>query len=564
VLVGLLFFAALLITYLAAFPRDVDLLARINPSEIQKRLSQFGQDFALTFLLVQAAIVLLLTPLFVVGAVVEETERRTLEFLLATDLSAREIVLGKLWPRCLLMVGIVLAGWPVLAATQVWGGVDVVFVGLASIVVVTSIWAVAGISAACAVGAPSLRKGLVKSYLWLVLCVGLPIFTCPCGVISALSSAQVELARAQANQSTNPNAVAAVLVPMVLFFSLHLVALFVIGVLGVRRACFKLRHARHFYARMPWQQRPRNPAKWEQHPPVPQGSPLLWKEIYLSGQTARLVRMLNLVPWVVWLCVSSVFMLVGLVFLLDATNTHDVLTSMNGLVRWAGGLLLGLMCLIVGLHAAGSVARERQQGTIVDLLAVPRPRSEILWAKWVGSLAKARGIAVGAMAVPLVGVLAEGISFWAVLPLVAAAFVFVACAASFGLWLSVRFKSIQRASGMWMLAVGLWVGGTFLAAQAAYLEERSARRFTTAAWPPKEAAPLIWDRALNPVMAWSQLTFRFPQENELPDYYREARDGRIESAEILLPSVLGVVLYGFLAWLFFRLAAWKFEREGQG
>src|SRR6185436_12610187 len=106
------------------------------------------------------------------------------------------------------------------------------------------------------------------------------------------------------------------------------------------------------------------------------------------------------------------------------------------------------------------------------------------WAKWLGSLAKARGIAVGAMAVPLVGVLAEGISWWAVVPLVAAAFVFVACAASFGLWLSVRSRSAQRASGMWMLAVGLWVGAPFLAAEAAYMEQRATRR-APLRWEPK-------------------------------------------------------------------------------
>jgi len=565
VLVGLLLFAALLITYLAAFPRDLELLAHYYPGEVQKQLAKFGQDFALTFLLVQTAIVLLLAPLFVVGAVVEETERRTLEFLLATDLSAREIILGKLWPRALLIVGIVLAGWPVLAVTQVWGGVDVVFVGLASIVVVAAIWAVAGISAACAVGAHSLRKGLVKSYLWVVLSLGLPVFTCPGGVIAALSVAEAELARVQAKSPGNPDAVAAVLAPMVAFFALHLIALFVIGAWGVRRACFKLRHARYFYARMPWQRRPGEPAKWEQHPPVPDGSPLLWKEIYLSGQTARLVRMLTLVPWVVWLCVSSVFMLVGLVFVLDATRSADVLTSMNGMVRWVGGILLGLMCLIVGLHAAGSVARERQQGTIVDLLAVPRPRREILRAKWVGSLAKARGIAVGAMAVPLVGVVAEGISWWAVMPLVAAAFVFVACAASFGLWLSVRSRSVQRASGLWMLIVGLWVGGTFLAAQAAYMEQRAARR-ALLRWDPKVEEAFVWDRALNPVLAWSQLTFRFLEEHEGWDYSDryQLRDGKIETLEAIYPALIGVGLHGFLAWLFFRLAAWRFEREGQG
>src|SRR5262245_48884509 len=162
-LVGLLLFAALFVTYLAAFPRDLDLF---NPGLVQARLSAFGQTFALTFLVVQAVVVLFVTPLVVAGAIVEETERRTLEFLLATDLNPREVVLGKLWPRLLMVVSVILVGWPVLAVTQVWGGVDILFVGLASVVVLAEAWAVAGISAACAVGAKSLRRALVRSYVW--------------------------------------------------------------------------------------------------------------------------------------------------------------------------------------------------------------------------------------------------------------------------------------------------------------------------------------------------------------------------------------------------------------
>src|SRR5262249_38045648 len=129
-------------------------------------------------------------PLFVAGSIVEETERRTLEFLLATDLRPREIILGKLWPRLLLVFGVVLVGWPVLAVTQVWGGVDVTFVGLGSLVVLAELWAVAGISAACAVGARTLRKAMVRSYLWSAMALTLPLCTCPVGVIVALSDSQ--------------------------------------------------------------------------------------------------------------------------------------------------------------------------------------------------------------------------------------------------------------------------------------------------------------------------------------------------------------------------------------
>lgn len=562
-LVALLLFAALLVTYLAAFPRD---LGRLAPGAVQAKLSEFGQAFSLALLLVQVGVVFVVTPLFVAGSIVEETERRTLEFLLATDLQPREIVLGKLWPRLLLVFGLVLVGWPVLAITFVWGGVDVAFVGMGSLVVLAEIWAIAGISAACAVGAPSLRKAMVRSYLWSVVALTVPLITCPVGVIVALADTQA--AYQEVTGTSRPRWAApppppnptAVLIAASMTLGVHLLVMFAIGLWGLRRATYKLRHANYFYARMPWQQRPRKVAKWEQHPPVPQGSPLLWKEMHLSGQTSRFVRSLNLVPGVVWLCVASVFTLVGWAAVVGESD--DVLASMNELIRWGGGLMVGLMAVMVGLHAAGSVARERQQETLTDLLTIPRPRGEILAAKWVGSLSKARGVAIGTVAIPLVGVIAEGLSFWAVVPMVIAVFAFLACAAGFGLWLSVRAPTVQRASGLWLLSVGLWLGGTFLAAQAAYMEERSALRMMAARWPPDRPDPLVWDRVLNPVLAWSELTFRVPDESISP--YRWYRDGEVGRVADVWPSLLGVVAYALLAWAFYAAAARKFEREGRG
>jgi len=574
-LVGLLLFVALLVTYLAAFPRELE---GLKPGLVQARLSAFGQQFSLALLIVQAAVVFVLTPLFVAGSIVEETERRTLEFLLSTDLQAREIVLGKLWPRILLVFGVVLAGWPVLAITEVWGGVDVAFVATGSLVVLGELWAIAGISAACAVGARTLRKAIVRSYLWSALLLVLPVCTCPCATIAVLAdpaaaySEAFDVGAARVYRGggpyTGPPPAAApspavVLAATLVALGLNLFVQFLIGAFGLRRAIFKLRNARYFYARMPWQQRPRKVAKWEQHPPVPQGSPLLWKEMHLSGQTNRFVRSLSLVPGVVWLCVASVFTLVGWAAVVD--QAQDVLRSMNQLIRWGGGFLVGLMAVMVGLHAAGSVTRERQQETLTDLLTIPRPRREILAAKWVGSLSKARGIAVGTAAIPLVGVLAEGLSYWAVVPLFAATLAFLTCAASFGLWVSVRAPTVQRATGLWLLAVGLWVGGTFLAAEAAYLEDRTARRnrFT---YPPQRPAPLVWDRALNPALAWSELTFRVRGSADEESPYRsdEWRDGVVADVRDVWPSALGVSLYLLLAWAFFAAAARRFEREGRG
>jgi ABC-type transport system involved in multi-copper enzyme maturation permease subunit len=231
-------------------------------------------------------------------------------------------------------------------------------------------------------------------------------------------------------------------------------------------------------------------------------------------------------------------------------------------VRWGGGALVGLMALMVGLHAAGSVARERQQETLVDLLAIPRRRREILWAKWVGSLAKVRGIAVGTAAVPLVAYIADGLSIWAAFLLVLAAGAILAYAASFGLWLSVRTRTVQRASGLWMLLVGIWVGGTFLAAQAVYVQQQD--RYSTFRYPPKPREPLVWDRIVNPALAWSQLTFRFSPEGLERTYYspKDDADGVISDLSEVIPSLAGIMVMGLFAWLLYLWAGKRFEREG--
>jgi hypothetical protein len=145
-----------------------------------------------------------------------------------------------------------------------------------------------------------------------------------------------------------------------------------------------------------------------------------------------------------------------------------------------------------------------------------------------------------------------------------AAFSFLACAASFGLFLSVRSPTVQRASASWLLFVGLWVGSTFLAAEAAYVEERVANRSLTRRGM---SAPnqLVWDRVVNPPLAWSALSFRLAN---LPDegysWQRdEWQDGVVHNADDVWPALAGVGVYGLLAWVFYRLASARFEREGR-
>jgi ABC-type Na+ efflux pump permease subunit len=63
---------------------------------------------------IQVAAVFWLTPAYLASAIVQEKERRTIEFLLITDLSSREIVLGLAFSRLALLALVLLAGLPIL------------------------------------------------------------------------------------------------------------------------------------------------------------------------------------------------------------------------------------------------------------------------------------------------------------------------------------------------------------------------------------------------------------------------------------------------------------------
>ena len=70
----------------------------------------FGEAFSLTFVLAQLGVLCLLTPAYAAGGIADEKERKTLIFLLASDLTAREIVLGKFLGRLVFLLGVTAAG----------------------------------------------------------------------------------------------------------------------------------------------------------------------------------------------------------------------------------------------------------------------------------------------------------------------------------------------------------------------------------------------------------------------------------------------------------------------
>src|SRR5262249_33230691 len=94
--------------------------ARLSPEE----MSQFATTFFELLVAVQLAAVIVLTPAYTPGAVCEEKEKKTLDFLLCSSLANQEIVFGKLASRLGSIGLLVLTGLPLLSVLQFLGGVD--------------------------------------------------------------------------------------------------------------------------------------------------------------------------------------------------------------------------------------------------------------------------------------------------------------------------------------------------------------------------------------------------------------------------------------------------------
>src|SRR5437868_1780647 len=130
-----------------------------------KALARLAEDYFRAFSIVQFVVVALLTPAYVAGAVAEEKERKTLEFLLATDLNDREIVFGKLVSRVGNLALFVLTGLPVLSLMQFFGGIDPGLLMLSFAVTGLTAASLAGLGILNSVLRRRARDAIVLTYL---------------------------------------------------------------------------------------------------------------------------------------------------------------------------------------------------------------------------------------------------------------------------------------------------------------------------------------------------------------------------------------------------------------
>jgi ABC-type transport system involved in multi-copper enzyme maturation permease subunit len=453
-------------------------MSRDELSEAAKKLVQL-------LLMAQTVAVVLLTPAYMSDVIAGERERHTLDLLLTSQLSERQIVLGKLLARSLHLCCLFLAGIPVLLVSQSWGGVDYRTVAVAFLVTFLNVFSVGALCTWESVRAPTRTRALISTYalawyIFLSACSGCCLT--PSAVFQMLTGDKASTSMASLPIPFVAGVAARSAAVVVLIFCVTVNAL--IAYVSIRLAAAALNPfargrgdkatpgskagASAIFAeslRREWSgENVRSRLLALPLPPIGD-RPLLWRESCSRGGGAWLFDAKSFRHWRLFLFVA-VFMLAPLVPLRWLAQLDKPTLTMLWLAgRYALLAPLALGCVVVAMRAAGSLGRDRDSRRLDSLLTLPVSRSELLGAKWLGALLPGCAFAFLAACVVVVHLAVGGVHPGRLILLAVGVAIHAAFFASLGVWLSLVCRTTLSArvtmGVVLIVAFGFaaWVGG---------------------------------------------------------------------------------------------------------
>lgn len=436
-----------------------------------------GEWFFRVYSIVQFVAVVLLTPGYVAGCIADDKERRTIEFLLATDLANREIIFGKMTARVGNLVLFLLTGLPVLSMIQFYGGVDPAQLLLTIAATLLTMLGLVGVSMIQSVQRRRVRDAIIVSYLLAVAYVGvcqllwlgqiaLPRFgNAFVQSMIAFFSPAIDVFRwgdpirtifevERVTRATGAHG-EAYLTILGEFGRFH-VTVFVLGVLY---AIWRVR-AIALQQSGGGEVKKGKKVRVTKRPPVSAGRPMVWKEVYVEGK----IRLGTFGRIGLMLLIGISFVPLGLMlYIYFFEQLHmswkDLREGINVWVRCMNVPICCLMLLGIAVRAAGSIGGERDKDTLISLLTTPLEANEIVGGKFWGALASVRKLLI-----LLIVVWAIGLGTYSVhpiaLPMQIAAMIPPACvAASLGLFFSTWCRTTLRALMAAILTMVYVLGG---------------------------------------------------------------------------------------------------------
>lgn len=452
----------------------------------REEMPKFANIFFEVVAVVQYVVVLLLTPGYVAATITSEKERQTLEFLLATDLRNREIVFGKLAARSITLGMYVLAGLPVLAFLQLFGGIDPDLALASAAGAVLTVFGLSAVSLAVSVAVRKSRDAIAMTYLGLVaylaasltlallvrfqltrtgdhlLDLGLIVidWQAVADWFAAGNALYVYPIETNGGRNVPPDVIARMLGRYAAFWGVVTLLALVYAVARLRPVALAQAHGTPRVASE--RVAARRPAIGTQ--------PVLWREVFGSG--GRVGVMGWLFRFAVVGLVATVPCLIAYYSFFDTSSWRwnrtldarwtEFVRGMSVWVRICTGVLTAVILFGAALRGAAAVAGERDKDTWLTLTSTPLTPAEVLLGKWVGCLAGMRF----AYAV-LLGVWGVGLALTAIHPLMLAATVlliavYVSAFSWVGivcsLWAKTTLGASVRAFGMSLfLAGGFWL-----------------------------------------------------------------------------------------------------------
>jgi ABC-type transport system involved in multi-copper enzyme maturation permease subunit len=444
--------------------------------------ARMAEEFFTMFISTQLLAVAVLTPAYVAGSIADEKDRKTLEFLLATDLRNREIVLSKLVARMANIILFILTGLPLVSMIQFLGGVDPMLVQAGFAATALTMLGLAGVSILASTWCRRPREAIGLAYLVVVLYLvlsstlyatqamsahdrgrGIPVtegFSWPiCNYLAnAFNAGNLFLYIPGLRTAGGGGVLDKHLPGMVGEY-----AIFHLLLAGVCTAWAVLR-LRAVALKQMLGKGPKGSAVRRLEPRPPVGNrPMIWKEVFAEGgRRFRITRWLTLTLLIVSACVPAILVMVNNLSYRYAQRPsgNEFLMQMNAWAVRVPGTLVGcLMLLAVAVRASTSFSGERDRQTLDSLLTTPLDSTPILVGKWLGAILSVRLGMLWLVVLWSIGIATGALSPVGMLLAAAAWLVFAAFAATLGLWFSILCSTSLR-STIWtlMTAVGVSLG----------------------------------------------------------------------------------------------------------
>jgi ABC-type transport system involved in multi-copper enzyme maturation permease subunit len=450
----------------------------------QRDAAVMAQEFFSYFMIVQLAMVVLLTPAYVAGAIAEEKDRKTLEFMLATDLNNREIILSKLLSRVGNMTLLLLTGLPILSILQFMGGVDseLMLAGFAATGLTMLGIASVGILLSTLFQKP--RDAISLTYLFIVTYLALATTTLVMedrfrpgrswmdeeilyedgptwrDASKALNAGNPIAALVGVGHAMERASLGADLPGIVRGYAwFHgVLSLVCVGWSIYRLRTIALKQTvGGKTARLSW---------WERYRPPIGELPMMWKELNIEGRMK-----LNWLAWgfVVILVVLTLgfgLLIVGVCLWDLALGGHpewrELPQRTNHWFRVAGTGVGSLMILMVAVRASTCISSERERDTFDALITTPMSGDAMLGAKLLGCITCMRMGWLWFGTMLTVAVLSGGIHLLAVPLVITEWFVYAVFFAMVGMGFSMSCQSSMRATVYTVLTTLMLGGGHWL------------------------------------------------------------------------------------------------------